>query len=219
MSDQAPLRLYQALVDQDPAAAISVIESVRASGVSQARLFDVLFVPSMGVLGGAWASGEIDEIAFTQAAVVADQVTSFVTPPAANADTGVVVLIGCMHKDHHAVGKNVAAAALKEAGHRVLDLGVDVRPAEFLEKVEETGARIVIVSAEMLSAARDAGRVRDMLTSSGHTDVVILVTGGPFDADPELARSAGANGVIHGAESALRLVARVAEDRAEREDA
>jgi len=219
MADDAPLKLYHAFVDQDPAAAISVIEAARASGVTQAHLFDTLFVPSMGLLGGAWANGDIDEIAFTQAAVVAEQVTSFVTPPSASADTGVVVLIGCMHKDHHAVGKNVAAAALKEAGHRVLDLGVDVRPAEFLEKVEETGARIVVVCAELLSTARDTGRVRDMFASAGHTDIVILVSGGPFDADPELAKSAGANGIVHGAESALRLAARVADDRTGRPEA
>src|SRR5450759_4367941 len=82
MADDAPLKLYHAFVDQDPAAAISVIEAARASGVTQAHLFDTLFVPSMGLLGGAWANGDIDEIAFTQAAVVAEQVTSFVTPDA-----------------------------------------------------------------------------------------------------------------------------------------
>ena len=43
---------------------------------------------------------------------------------------------------------------------------------------------------------------------------VILVGGGPFSADESLAREAGANGVVTGAESALRLVARAARDLA-----
>ena len=46
----------------------------------------------MGLLGGAWAAGEIDEITFTQAAVVAEQIGSFVMPPVAHRDTGVTVI-------------------------------------------------------------------------------------------------------------------------------
>lgn len=213
MSEPAPVRLYQAFVGQDPAAAIKVIEKERAAGTPQAQLFDAVFAPALALLGAAWAAGDVDEMAFTQAAVVAEQITSFVTPPSAAADTGVTVLIGCMQKDRHAVVKNVVTAALKEAGNRVVDLGVDVRPAEFLEKVDETGSRIVIVCAEILQTAAEVGRVREMLTGGGHPDVVLLVAGGPFDADVELAKRAGANGVVHGAESAIKLVSRVAAER------
>lgn len=212
MTDDAPYRLYQAFVAQDPSAAISVVESVRSTGIPQAELFDTLFTPALALLGGAWAAGEIDEFAFTQASVVAEQISSFVTPAAAAADTGVTVLLGTIRGDRHAVTRNVVAAALKEAGHRVADLGVEVRAAEFLEKVEETGARILIVCAEMTATSRDVARVREMLSGAGRDDVVMLVAGGPFEADPELARGVGANGVIRGAESALRLVGRVAQD-------
>jgi methanogenic corrinoid protein MtbC1 len=213
VSDEAPVRLYKAFVGQDPAAAIKVIERARADGVTQAQLFDSVFAPALALLGAAWAAGDVDEVAFTQAAVVAEQITSFVTPPPSVTDTGVTVLVGCMQRDRHAVVKNVGAAALKEAGNRVIDLGVDVRPAEFLEKVEETGARIVLVCAEILATARDVRRVRELLTGAGRDDVVLLVAGGPFEADAAIARDAGANGVIRGAESAIRLVAKVATER------
>ena len=217
MDADAPARLYQAFVNQDPASAIAVIERARAAGVEQKALFDALYAPAMALLGGAWASGAVDEIAFTQAAVVAEQIGSFVIPPATAGDTGVTVLVGVMQKDAHAIGKNVIAAALKEAGHRVVDLGVDVRPAEFLERVEETGARIVLVCAETGATARAVSRVRDMLAASGNSSVMLLVSGGPFVADPSLAREVGANGVVRGAESALRLIARIREERLGRE--
>jgi 5-methyltetrahydrofolate--homocysteine methyltransferase len=213
MSDEAPVRLYRAFVGQDPAAAIKVIEKVRASGVAQAALFDTVFAPALALLGASWATGDLDEVTFTQAAVVAEQIGSFVTPSTAAADTGVTVLIGCMQKDLHAVMKNIIAAALKENGNRVVDLGVDVRPAEFLEKVEETGARIVIVCAEILQTANTVGRVRDMLKTGGHDDVFMLVAGGPFDADGDIAKKAGANGIVHGAEGAIRMVSRIAADK------
>ncbi|MRS12061.1 MAG: hypothetical protein EG823_03200 [Actinobacteria bacterium] len=211
--------LYQAFVDQDPAAAIQVVERVRTSGIAQDALFDALYAPAMGLLGGAWAAGGIDEITFTQAAVVAEQVASFVMPAVARRDTGVTVVVGTMHRDRHSIARTVIAATLKEAGYRVNDLGVDVRPADFLERVEETGARIVIVFAEIMQTARAAARVREMLATNGRDDVVMLVSGGPFAADPALAREVGANGVVPGAESALKLIARVARDRAAKAEA
>lgn len=210
--------LYQAFVDQDPARAIQVVEHARTSGVAQDHLFDQLYAPAMGLLGGAWAAGEIDEITFTQAAVVAEQVGSFVMPPAARRDTGITVITGTMHRDRHSIARTIIAATLKEAGYRVNDLGVDVRPSDFLERVEETGARIVIVFAEMMSTARAVARVRELFATNGRDDVVILVSGGPFAADAALAREVGANGVVPGAESALKLIARVARDRATGED-
>ncbi|MDP2183549.1 MAG: cobalamin-dependent protein [Actinomycetota bacterium] len=213
MADDAAARLYQAFVSQDPASAIGVIEKARSSGVAQVDLFDQLFAPAMSLLGGAWASGAIDEYTFTQASVVAEQITSFVTPPATAQDTGVTVLIGSMHRDHHSISKNIIGAALKDAGHRVVDLGVDVRPAEFLERLEETGSRLVIVCAEMIATARAVARVREMFETAGHEGVIMLACGGPFVADTGLAKEVGANGVVRGAESALKLVARIARDK------
>ncbi|MBN1192914.1 MAG: cobalamin-dependent protein [Coriobacteriia bacterium] len=214
MAAEEVAQLYQAFVDQDPAAAIQVVERVRASGVPQDALFDRLYAPAMGLLGGAWAEGAVDEVAFAQASVIADQVGSFVMPALARGDTGVAVVAGTMQGDLHSIGRTIIAATLKEAGFRVSDLGADVRPRGFCECVEETGARIVIVFAEMMETAREVQRVREALASSGLDDVVMLVSGGPFTADPSLARAVSANGVVPGAESALRLVARVARDRA-----
>lgn len=210
MADDAAARLYQAFVSQDPAQAISVIERVKAQGIAQAQLFDQLFAPAMSLLGGAWANGTIDEYTFTQAAVVAEQITSFVIPPPTASDTGITVIVGVMHRDEHAIDKDITAAALKEAGHRVIDLGADVRPAEFLERAEETGARIVIVFASMVGTATSVGRVREMFTAGGREELVLFVGGGPFVADVSLAKSVGANGVVRGAESALKLVSKVA---------
>ena len=95
-----------------------------------------------------------------------------------------------MHHDLHAIDKDIAAAALKEAGHRVIDLGVDVRPAEFLERAEETGARIVIVFAQMIGDRRVASsRVREMFRAGGRDDVVMLRrVAGRSSADVALAR-------------------------------
>ncbi len=209
MAEDYSSRLFRAFVYQDPSRAIAVINDAKSAGVSQDELFDQIYAPALSLLGGAWASGAVDEYAFTQSSVVAERVISFALPPVAAEDTGVTVLIGTMHRDQHSVDKTIAAAALKEAGHRVIDLGVDVRPADFLARAEETDAGIVFVYASMASTAASVSRVREMFRAGRRGGVVIFVGGGPFAADTALARSVGANGVARGAESALRLVHRV----------
>lgn len=217
MHESEAERLFRAFTGNDPAAAIRVVEQVRSAGVPQSELFDTLYVPAIAMLGDAWARREIDELAFTQAAVVAEQVSSFVMPPLARPDTGVGVVLGVMHRDRHSVMKNIVAGALKESGYRVFDLGVDVRASDFLERVEETGARVVIVFAEMLATARAVEGVRDLLVAEGRGDVVLLVCGGPFAADPSLARSVGAQGVISTAQGALDVLERVRRDVLQKE--
>jgi 5-methyltetrahydrofolate--homocysteine methyltransferase len=206
-------RLYRALAVHDPAAAIAAIEAAKVGGVPHGMLFESVFVPAMAMLGEKWAAGELDELAFTEAAVAAEQVTSFVVPPATSPDRGITVVVGCIEGDRHDLRKNIFAAAFKTAGYRVLDLGVNTSPAEFLSGVDETGARIVLAFAEMVGTASGVKRVREMLDAGGRSDVVLLVVGGPFEAEPDVARLLGANGVANSAQSVLRIVDRVAAEK------
>jgi methanogenic corrinoid protein MtbC1 len=213
VSTDAVGKLYRSLAERDPAAAIKVIEAARTAGMEQADLFEALYLPALAMLGGEWASGRLDEMSFTEASVTAEQVASFVIPPATAPDRGVTVVLGCLEGDRHDLRKNVFGAALKSAGYRVVDLGVDTSPDEFLAGVDETGARIVIAFAEMVASAGVARRVRDLLSAQGRDEVVMLLVGGPFEADPDVARVLGGNGVANSAQSVLRLVERVASER------
>lgn len=205
-------RLYEALVADDRSAAITAIEAARASGAGQAELFDTLFAPAVALLGGAWARGEIDEYAFARASAAADQVVSFVTAPPAAQDSGVTVVIGVVRGDGHTSAKNIVTSALKESGHRVVDLGDDVPVTDFAERAAESGALIIIACAEQVATARSVADVRELLRESGRDDVALLVCGGPFTADEGLARSVGANGVVPGAERGVALVERLSRE-------
>jgi methanogenic corrinoid protein MtbC1 len=206
-------RLYHAIAARDPAAAIAVIEAARIAGLDHDDLFEVLYIPAMARLGAEWARGAIDETAFAEAAFTGEQVASFVTPAAASVDRGVTLVVGCLEGDHHTLREDVYSAALKTAGYRVIDLGVDTPPSAFLTAVDETGARIVVAFAETIGAAVGAARVREALDSRGAGEIVLLLVGGPFEADPEMARALGGNAVASSAQSVLRLVGRIVDER------
>lgn len=76
-------------------------------------------------------------------------------------------LIGTVQGDLHDIGKNLVGMMLKGAGFEVNDIGVDVPPERFIQKIQETGAEVVGLSAlltttmpameKTVRAIRDAG--------------------------------------------------------------
>ncbi len=92
------------------------------------------------------------------------------------------VVIGTVKGDIHDIGKGIVCFMLEAAGFRVIDLGVDVPPARFVEAVREHGPEVLGLSGlltlaydpmkETVSALREAG-VRD--------GVRVMIGGGAID--------------------------------------
>ncbi len=64
------------------------------------------------------------------------------------------VVIGTVKGDIHDIGKNLVMALLECAGFEVLDLGVDIAPEVFVEKIKEYKPQIVGMSG-LLTASID----------------------------------------------------------------
>jgi methanogenic corrinoid protein MtbC1 len=212
VSVDAAIRLYEALITRDAGVAIEMIEEAKALGSTDDQVFDELYAPALACLGGAWATGGIDEATFARSAVIADQIAPFVVPSAVPRDRGVGVVIGTAKGDRHSVLKNIVASVLSEDGYRVSDLGVGVPTWEFLAAIEQTGARMAIVCVESAPAILGVQHLRTRLDRRGRNEVIVLAAGGLFVAEPARARNAGAHGVITSAAGALTVLARVTED-------
>ena len=56
------------------------------------------------------------------------------------------MVIGSAPGDLHDIGKNIFSSMMEAAGFEVFDLGVDVAPEKFVEKVREVKPNIVGIS-------------------------------------------------------------------------
>lgn len=94
------------------------------------------------------------------------------------------IVIGTVKGDIHDIGKNLCVALLKAAGYEVIDLGVDVPAATFIEKVNETGARILALSG-LLTVAFDS--MRDTIAAADDAGlrphVKVMIGGGPITSE------------------------------------
>lgn len=88
------------------------------------------------------------------------QVTELLLPYVENHESGGasgLIVLGTVHGDIHDIGKNLLRMLLRGSGFQVLDLGVDVPPARFIEVVLHHKPDIIGLSA-LLTIAYEAMR-------------------------------------------------------------
>lgn len=67
------------------------------------------------------------------------------------------IIFGTVEKDIHDIGKNIAIVTMRQYGLSVLDMGVDVPPYTFVDKIMEKNASILCMSG-LISDAYDSMR-------------------------------------------------------------
>ena len=88
------------------------------------------------------------------------------------------VVIGTVKGDMHDIGKNIVSMVLEKKGFHVYDLGVDVEPAQFVEKAEEVHADIVCISAMLTTTMPLMKEVIDRFVRKKLRDKYMIMVGG-----------------------------------------
>lgn len=114
------------------------------------------------------------------------------------------VVIGTVEGDIHDIGKDVVAFMLEVNNYQVFNLGVDVPPSKFVEKIREVNPEIVGMSG-FLTLAFDQMRLTvEAIKEAGLRDKVkIMIGGAPMDDDA--AKYIGADAYGEDAAAAVKL--------------
>ena len=103
------------------------------------------------------------------------------------------VIMGTVKGDLHDIGKNLCIMMLRGAGFVVHDLGVDTKPEEFIEAIEEQEASLIGMSALLTTTMPNMGRTIEAFEEAGIRDEVkVMVGGAPVTQD--FADEMGADG-------------------------
>jgi len=97
-------------------------------------------------------------------------------------ELGGKVVIGTVKGDIHDIGKNIVVTLLRNAGFQVIDMGIDVPAERFVEKLKETGAKVLGLSCLLNLAFQEMKNVADTLTKTGiRNQVKVIIGGQPTD--------------------------------------
>ena len=108
------------------------------------------------------------------------------------AKTGGKVIIGTVAGDIHDIGKDIVAFMLDVSGFEVYDLGVDVPAQKFVDKIKETGARIVGLSGFLTLAFDSMKQTVEAIKAAGLRENTMIMIGGGQMSD-EIRKYTGAD--------------------------
>ena len=102
-----------------------------------------------------------------------------------------VVVMGTVMGDLHDIGKNLCCMMVEGAGWEVIDLGVDVKPEQFVAAIDAHPNAIVGLSALLTTTMVNMGKIITAIRAK-YPDTKVAVGGAPLNND--FAQSIDANG-------------------------
>jgi methanogenic corrinoid protein MtbC1 len=85
---------------------------------------------------------------------------------------------GTAKGDIHNIGKDIVATLLNAAGFQIYDVGIDVAPEVFVNKLKETGASILGISGLLTPSFESMKLTVQAMEAAGLRDKVKIVIGG-----------------------------------------
>ena len=102
-----------------------------------------------------------------------------------------VLIMGTVMGDLHDIGKNLCCMMVEGAGWEVIDLGVDVKPEQFLAALDAHPGAVVGLSALLTTTMVNMGNTIAVIRQK-YPDTKVAVGGAPVNKD--FAANIGANG-------------------------
>jgi len=187
------------------------------------RLFTEVLDPTLQLIGEEWNSSETFTLAQVYvAAKVTEDVLCKIAVRRKSSSEGQPAkgpaVIGNIEEDFHALGRRMVGTFLRAEGWIVHDLGNDVPAALLVDKAQEVGARVIGVSAMMMTTARNIKRVREEIDRRGLAGRLQLAVGGAvFRVCPGLVEEVGGDGTAANALGAAELFKRLWEESVRKE--
>jgi 5-methyltetrahydrofolate--homocysteine methyltransferase len=198
--------LYTAVLEGDDDLTPGLTQACLDAGIAPQQIIDESMVPAMAEAGHLFETDEyfVPELITAGRAVKAglDILHPLLAVRAAS-NVGRVV-IGTVQGDLHDIGKNLVAVMFEGAGFDVVDLGVDVSPAQFVEAVRVHQPQVVALSALLTTTMRSMPKTIEAIDAAGlSSQVKVMVGGAPLT---ELtAKEYGADGFAQNANAAVRI--------------
>jgi len=182
MTEELFTAMRQSVIDGDPDAAMDLATEALAAGVDPIAAIDEGYVPGIRLVGEQFRSGEMFLPDMMAAAVAMQKALVILEPEmlARSVQREVLgrVVIGTVKGDIHEIGKNLVGMMLMANGFEVHDLGVNVTPEQFVEKVREVDANVVGMSALLTTTMVGQRAVIQALSDAGLRDGVKVIVGG-----------------------------------------
>lgn len=174
--------LTQAIGDLDEDLAVTLLEEFVITKPSSAEAYQAVGAcqQGMSIVGDLFEKNEyfVGDLIF--AGELLSKAIDILKPVIGGDNTSKIgtIVVGTVEGDLHDIGKNIFASMVGAAGFEVYDLGIDVTPAAFVEKVKEVKPEILGMSGVLTLAIDSMKATVNALKEAGMRDQVKVIIGG-----------------------------------------
>ena len=162
---------------------------------------------AMQIVGERFSEGTYFIPDLVYSGKILEQVAAMIKPglsQAPAAEKRGKVVIGTVAGDLHDIGKDLVSFMLDINGFDVYDLGIDVQPQAFVDKIREVKPQIVGMSGFLTSVYQAMKDTVDAIARAGLRETVNIMIGGGV-MDDEVKRFCGADAYGPDAMAAVKL--------------
>lgn len=199
--------LKTAVIEGDITSASRLTNEGLEKGMSAEEILKNGLVPGMDKVGERYQRGDIFVPEMLISSDAMKEAMGILQPILEQDETqpSNKILIGTVQGDIHDIGKNLVITMCKGAGFQVVDLGVSVTPAKFIESIKEHQPHYLGLSAMLTTTMSAMGQTIEDIKKAGLRDQVKVIIGGAA-VDQEFADHIGADGYGEDASTAPNLI-------------
>lgn len=122
-----------------------------------------------------------------------------------------VIVIGTVYGDLHNVGKNLVKSLVESTGVKVIDLGVDVQPEDFVRAIKEYHPDVVAMSSLLTTTMIRMKHTIKAIEEAGLRDnILVMIGGAPVTSN--YAKNIGADYYASNAGEAANIIRQLAKN-------
>ncbi|MCL2759991.1 MAG: corrinoid protein [Treponema sp.] len=159
---------------------VGSVQKALDAGAQPADILQNALMDGMNIVGGKFKRNEVFVPEVLIAARAMNKATEALKPALAKAGIQPVgkAIICTVKGDQHDIGKNLVKMMIEGKGIEVEDLGVDCDTQVVVDKVRETDAKVLCLSALLTTTMSAQKEVIDALVDAGVRDKVKVMIGG-----------------------------------------
>jgi 5-methyltetrahydrofolate--homocysteine methyltransferase len=175
-------------------------------GWSATKVLEEALVGGMTIVGVDFRDGIlfVPEVLMSASSMKAGMALLKPILSAAGARPTGTMVVGTVKGDIHDIGKNLVGMMMEGAGFEVIDLGINVEAATYIDAIEEHKANILGMSALLTTTMPYMKVVIDAMKEKGiRDDYIVLVGGAPLN--DEFGEAIGADAYCRDAATAVEV--------------
>jgi corrinoid protein of di/trimethylamine methyltransferase len=173
-------QMANALIIGNKDSVVKLTQDALEQGVSAKDILDNGLLAGMDIVGKRFKAGDMFIPEVLLCARCMHSAMDIIKPLLSEGDAAGAgtYIIGTVEGDLHDIGKNLVSMMLQGAGFKVIDLGTNITPQQFVEAVKEHKPQVLGMSALLTTTMPKMEETIAALKEAGIRDQVKIMAGG-----------------------------------------